>query len=257
MEQGRNSPPYLERTVTMAYNFKTIFNPLIRRLFEAIFNVSTGHNHDGVNSKAVTTGVPAVGALAATAGGRAMIADDYFTAAQVLAKFDADSFDNAQLILTIKDGAFNADAATRALFDDGIWTLAKMATTAKTHIFNYIVEDLGAGVDITARPVFIVPTGFVATVQSAYMIPLGSGAGIDDGNNCLVGISDGTNGIASVAYDSAPGYPAENSINSLGTIDATHGILVAGEPLCITITNGATANPPAMMIQVSYTLADE
>lgn len=238
------------------YNFKNIFNPVIRRLFETIFDTTSGHDHDGANSKAVTTGTPAAGALSADAGGRAIMAADYFNAATVLDKFDADSFDNAQLILAIKDGAFNADAATRALFDDGIWPLAKLADTAKTHIMNYITDDLGAGVDQDHKPMLVVPTGMVLTVTSAYMIPLGAGAGIDDGNNCIVGISDGTNSIAAIAYDSDPGFPAENSVNSLGALDGTHKILAAGEKLCVSITNGATANPPKMIVQVAYTLAD-
>ena len=240
----------------MSYDLERIADPRLREVLQLIMDITAGHDHDGANSKAVTTGNPAAGALSADVAGRAMMAAGLFDAATVLAKFATDSMDNAQLIKLIVDGAFNADAATRALFDDGIWNLAKLATTAKTHIFNYVVEDLAAGVDITNRPVFYVPVGFVATVQSAGMIPLGTGAGIDDGNNCIVGIGDGTNSIAYVAYDSAPGFPAENSINSLGAIDATHGILIAGEPLCVTITNGATANPPAMIIQVSYTLAD-
>lgn len=242
--------------VYAGYDLNLIADPRIRALFELIFDITSGHDHDGTNTKAVTTGTPAAGALAATAGGRAIIASDYFDAATVLAKFAADSIDNAQLLKAVKNGAFVADAATRALFADGLFTAAKLADTAKTHIFSYTVEDLGAGVDIAARKVMVVPTGFVATVQSAYMIPLGSGAGIDDSNNCLVGITDGTNGIASVAYDTAPGFPAANTVNSLGAIDATYGVLAAGESLCIEITNGATANPPAMTIQVSYTLTE-
>lgn len=70
-------------------------------------------------------------ALSADSDGRGKMEDDFFDAATVLAKFDADSFDNAQLILAVKDGAFNADAATRALFDDGIWNTAKLGTEVR------------------------------------------------------------------------------------------------------------------------------
>jgi hypothetical protein len=184
------------------------------------------------------------------------MADDYFNAATVLSKFDADSFDNAQLILAVKDGAFNADSATRALFDAGIWNAAKLADNAKTHILTYAVEDLGAGVDITARPVMVVPTGYAATVIQADFIPLGAGAGIDDSNNCIVGIGNGVNSIAYIAYDSAPGFPAADTVNSLGALDGTYKNLAAGEKLTVSITNGATANPPAILVQVTYVLTE-
>jgi len=46
-----------------AFSFKSIFNPTLRRLMESIFNTSTGHSHDGVDSKAVTTGTPGAGVV--------------------------------------------------------------------------------------------------------------------------------------------------------------------------------------------------
>ncbi len=236
------------------YNFKGIFNPIIRRLFEAIFDTTSGHNHDGSNSKSVTTGTPGAGTLTADVGGRAIIANDYFDAATFLAKFATDSIDNAQLLKAVKNGAFLADAATRALFADSFLNAAKLADNAKTRIFTYIVEDLGAGVDIVHRAVMVVPTGYSATVIQADMIPLGAGAGIDDSNNCLVGITDGVNSIAYVAFDTSPGFPSANTVTSLGEITEAQKTLAAGEKLCVDITNGATANPPAMLVQVTYVL---
>lgn len=47
----------------MAFNFKVIFNPIVRKLMEDVFDISTGHDHDGTNSKAVTTGVPAADSI--------------------------------------------------------------------------------------------------------------------------------------------------------------------------------------------------
>jgi hypothetical protein len=240
----------------MSYDLERIADPRLREVMQLIMDITTGHDHDGANSKAVTTGTPAAGALTADAGGRAIIAGDYFDAATVLAKFAIDSIDNAQLLKAVKDGAFVADTATRALFANGLFTAAKLAATAKTHIMNILVEDLAAGVDITARVAMVVPTGYAMTIVQADMIPLGSGAGIDDSNNCLVGIGNGANSIAFAAYDSAPGYPAVNTVNSLGALDGTYKNLAAGEKLTITITNGATANPPAMIIQVAYTLSE-
>jgi len=69
--------------------------------------------------------------LAASAAGRGMMANDFFDLATALAKFATDSIDNVWLLKTVKDGEFKADAATRALFADDIWTKAKLpAATA-------------------------------------------------------------------------------------------------------------------------------
>ncbi len=42
-----------------AFNFKVIRNNIMRTLFESVFNTSSGHDHDGTNSKAVTVGTVA------------------------------------------------------------------------------------------------------------------------------------------------------------------------------------------------------
>jgi hypothetical protein len=190
----------------------------------------------------VTLAKLATGILAASATGRAAIADNFFDAATILAK--------------IADGAFAADANTLALFGDGIWTLAKMAATAKTHVLTYQVEDLGAGDDITDRVIFAAPTGLDVTITGAFIIPQGAAAGIDDSNTCVIALTDGTNTIVSATYDSDPAFPAAAAVTSLGTPDETHKALAAGEKLYLAVTTGTTANPPAFMLQVTYTVAD-
>jgi len=100
--------------MSVYYNFKNVAE--LVDLLCLVFDTVNGHDHDGTNSKAVTTGTPAdnavttakilAGALAASAAGRGKIADDFFDAATVLAKFDADSFTNAVLLLLIADGCF-------------------------------------------------------------------------------------------------------------------------------------------------------
>ena len=42
----------------MAYNFNPVRNPAIKALLESIFNISSGHDHDGTNSKSVVGGAP-------------------------------------------------------------------------------------------------------------------------------------------------------------------------------------------------------
>lgn len=70
----------------------------------------------------------AAGIVSANPAGRALFAADIFDAATVLAAFATDSFANAELLKLIADGAFVANANTRALFADGFVNGAKLAT---------------------------------------------------------------------------------------------------------------------------------
>ena len=266
----------------MAYNFST---PNLRKVLSAIFNTTNGHDHDGVNSKTVIATKVAAGALSADAAGRAIIEDGYFDAATVATKVAAgalsadaagraiiasDYFDEATLTAKIKNGAFTnavadvkfadgifaADTVSRAKFSDGIWTLSKLAEEARTHILQIPVEDLGAGEDIAQRFVFEAPTGFDVTLVSANILSQGTPAGIDDSNTCVVLLEDGSsNEIVKSTYNASNAFPSAGVSTSLGTISSTYGVLTAGEKLLLSVTNGASANPPRFVIQIVYTMA--
>jgi hypothetical protein len=247
----------------MAYNFT---DKSLAEFLNFVFNVTNGHDHDGTNSKAVTTGTPgagvitktmfAAGALAADATGRAVVAGDFFNEATFLAKFAADSITNANLLKAVLDGAFQNDAATRLLFADSIWTLAKLSATAKTKHFVYQVEDLAADGDIAARAIMEVPTGFVYTIVSATIISNGTAAGIDGSNTCAVALKNGTNAICTETFTDVAPFPANNTSSSMGAISGTYGVMAAGTKLILAVTNGSTANPPGFQVQVIYTVAD-
>jgi hypothetical protein len=175
----------------------------------------------------------------------------------VVAKLANDAVETAKIKnVNVTAAKLATDAVETAKIKDVNVTLPKLAVTAKTQVFTYQIEDLGAGVDITARPILYVPTGLQYTIIESSFIPQGTGAGIDDSNNCLIGIANGTNAIATVSFDTAPGYPASGAVTSLGALDGTYKVLAAGEKLTVTVTNGATANPPAMLLQVTFTVAD-
>lgn len=107
-----------------------------------------------VGAGTIATVALAAGILSADAAGRAKFAANFFDAATVLAKFDTDSFDAAELLKLIKDGAFAADAATRALFGDGIWTEAKLEDGgAAAGITSHVVKHLAAGDLIAVIPI--------------------------------------------------------------------------------------------------------
>jgi hypothetical protein len=236
-----------------AFTFKGLN---LRKLVEAAFDTTSGHDHDGKNSKAVTVGTVAAGALAANATGRAMMADDYFNAATLAAKVDADAFTNAVCDAAYAANAFAADADSRAIFADGIWTLAKLAAEARTHILSAQVETLAAGVDIADRVIFEVPAGFAAKILTATLISQGTAEGIDGGNKCTVLLEDASsNALVTKEFDLDPAFPASGSSVSLGTISTDYDDIAEGGKILLSVTNGTNANPPAFVLQITYALS--
>jgi hypothetical protein len=57
-------------------------------------------------------------------------------------------------------------------------------------------------------------------------------------------------------FDAAPGFPDSGVVTDLGTLHEDHKILGAGETLCLSVTNGTTADPPAFLLQIAFTEAD-
>lgn len=221
----------------MATN-KNILNLSLSAMKIALQQWMGSHKHDGTDSTAVEVGT---------------VADNAIIAAKIAA--------NAVETAKIKDANVTAaklatNAVETSKIKDVNVTLAKIATTGKTHILSYQVEDLAANADIVDRVIFEAPTGIDVTLVSANIIPQGNAAGIDDSNKCVVKLSDGANTIVEATYDASPTFPAAAAATSLGTLDATHKALAAGEKLYLSVTNGTTANPPGFMLQVVYTVAD-
>jgi hypothetical protein len=250
--------------MSVYYNFKGVAE--LVDLLCAVFDTATGHDHDGSNSKAVTTGTPAdnavttakilAGAISADTAGRAKMATGYFLAATVLDKFGTDSFTAAVLLQLIQNGAFAADAATRALFAAGIFTPEQLSAAANTRVLVVAIEDLSAGADIAARTILYAPAGTDITLVSAGIIPLGSSAGVDDGNTAVIALADGdAAAIVTKTYNTGTQPPAAGTIGDLGALSGTYKVLSAGEKLTVAVTQGATANLPALYLQIVYTAA--
>jgi hypothetical protein len=223
----------------MAYSFKQIFNPVLRRLFETIFDVSSGHDHDGTNSKAVTVGT---------------VADNAVTTAKILN--DAVTTDKI-LNANVTAAKLATDAVETAKILNANVTPAKLSTAAATRVYTYQIEDLAAGGDITDRVIFFAPTGINVTLASAKIVPQGSAAGIDAGNTCVIALKDDAgNTIVTKTYNDGTPLPSSGAIGDLGSLDGTYKALSAGEKLTLSVTNGATANPPAVLLEVTYLVAD-
>ena len=85
--------------------------------------------HPALGAGTVATASLAAGVLSADVAGRAKMAAGYFDAATALDKFGADSLTNAVLLNAVQNGAFAADAATRALFADNFINEDKLDPT--------------------------------------------------------------------------------------------------------------------------------
>lgn len=203
-----------------------------------LLDLLNAHNHDGTNSELVTTGTVAAGAISATElAANAVITSKILNANVTAAKLATDAVETAKIK--------NANV-----------TPVKLSPAAAARVLCYQIEDLAAGGDITARPIFVAPAGVDVTLVSASIIPQGSSAGIDDSNTCVVALTDGTNTIVTITYDTDPAFPASAAAGDLGALSETYKVLSAGEKLYLVVTNGTTANPPAMMLEVVYTVAD-
>ena len=177
--------------------------------------------------------------------------------ANTAAKIAADAVTTAKILnANVTAVKLATDAVETAKIKALNVTLPKLAVTAKTHVLCYQVEDLAAGADIADRVVFYAPAGWDVTLVSAAIIGQGNAAGIDDSNKCVIKLSDGTNTIVEATFDASPAFPAAAAVTDLGAVSATYKALSAGEKLYLSVTNGTTANPPAFMLEVVYTIAD-
>ena len=119
--------------------------------------------------------------------------------------------------------------------------------------FVYTAADLDAGADITDAIIGIVPAGYDATVADAQVISTGDAAGIDAENTSVVLLEVGSTKIAEVTFDADNDFPAAGVAEAITLIPAA-AELEAGSVLLLTVTNGAAANLPVFMVQITLTL---
>ena len=128
-------------------------------------------------------------------------------------------------------------------------------TGVASQFIVYQVIDLAAGADVTSTGLFVCPTGFTFTISSIDIISQGTAAGIDDSNTCVISVLNGTNAIVTKTYNAATTFPADGTSDNLGALDETHKVITAGQIIKYTITNGATADSPAFILQIVGELA--
>lgn len=119
--------------------------------------------------------------------------------------------------------------------------------------FAYTAADLDAGADITDAIIGVVPAGYAATVADAQVISTGAAAGVDAENTSVVTLEVGSTKFAEVTFDATNAFPAAGVAEAIPLIPAAVE-LEAGSVLLLTVTNGATANLPVFMVQITLTL---
>lgn len=122
-----------------------------------------------------------------------------------------------------------------------------------TQTITYTAADLEAGADITDAIIGMVPAGYAATVIDAQVISTGDAAGIDADNTSVFALEVGSTQVAGFTFDATNAFPAAGVAEAITLIPAAVE-LEAGSVLLLTVTNGATANLPVFIVQVTITL---
>jgi len=111
-------------------------------------------------------------------------------------------------------------------------------------------EDLAAGGDIADRLAFVHPRA--VTLTSIGIMFDGAPAGVDDANTSVILLEDdASNAIVTKTYNTGT-QPPTSDYEDLGTLDATHKVLTAGEHVLFSITNGATADLASGSLVIRY-----
>jgi hypothetical protein len=154
-------------------------------------------------------------------------------------------------------GGVNVPVGKLFIADTAITATAAQLNTANRFITHIPVENLAAGANIATRAVFSVPTGLTLTLDSIDILPQGDDAGIDAGNTCVIAVANGANAIVTKTYDGTTGkvFPDDATVGNLGALSAAYKALAAGAVVKLSVTNGATADPPAFLLRLTGTLA--
>lgn len=122
-----------------------------------------------------------------------------------------------------------------------------------TQTIIYTSGNLEAGADLTDTVIGVVPAGYTAEVIDAQVISTGAAAGIDADNTSVFVVEVGTTQFAGVTFDATNAFPAAG-VAEVMTLVPEAVALDAGSVLLLTVTNGAAADLPVFMVQITLTL---
>jgi len=196
--------------------------------------------HPALGAGTVATASLAAGVLSADVAGRAKMAAGYFDAATALDKFGADSLTNAVLLNAVQNGAFAADAATRALFADNFINEDKLDPTVMKFADIKLTSAEVKALKATPITLIAAPGADLAVVPISAVIHLSYG---------------GTNAFTETADDLSIGWAggAElHEIETTGFIDQAND-----ETRYITFERAETFEPEENTAVVITNLDDE
>ena len=202
------------------YDFNKLRNPQVRRLFEQIFDIVNGHDHDGTNTKAVSAIVATVDDLAIT--NAKLAADVKVGSLAALTTTAKTSLQAAINELVTAVGALSGLSTTDktnivlALNEvvSNVGDKATLLTTAKSNLVAAINElKSGAAADVTLTGVQTLTN---KTLTSAVLTT----PKIDDGDvGCIITSADQTNASAVVTIpnigDAADEFVMADTIQTL------------------------------------------
>jgi hypothetical protein len=120
---------------------------------------------------------------------------------------------------------------------------------AKVKSITHVVEDLAAGVDISARAIHSFDSdGWIVSARVVNQAT--AAAGIDNGNTCVVALATDAGTVVSATFNATNTFPAANTEKDLGALANTHA--EPGHVMTLSVTNGATANPGPFLVEVDY-----
>ena len=123
------------------------------------------------------------------------------------------------------------------------------ADGAMTQTIVYTATDLAAGADLSDTVLgSVIAAG---SIVDARVISLGAAAGVDDTNTSAFVLKVGTANKATKTFSTTTAFPASGAATALTVSDAD---VAAGAVLLLDVTNGATADLPAFMVQVVVAL---
>lgn len=126
---------------------------------------------------------------------------------------------------------------------------ANGADGAATQTILYTAADLDAGADLAATPIGVVAGA--GTITKVSVVSLGAAAGVDADNTSVFALKVGATAKAGITFDAETAFPASGAADEATIADAD---VADGDVLSLSVTNGATANLPAFMVQVAITL---
>jgi predicted RecA/RadA family phage recombinase len=128
--------------------------------------------------------------------------------------------------------------------DDTTSVLVRRINPAQSLIVPVDLEDLAAGADIADRPVFVAPRGH--RVLGIYGLTQGNVGGVDAANTVVINFKDQAgNSITTATYNNVNTLPNSGTFY-LPVPNQAHAALLPDEQLRLDVTNGATANLPAV-----------